>query len=189
MPSVDDIYNSIGALITSSTGRLWWRKGGIQSQPPGSYATVFIEGGPSVEIGVVETIELSEADVPNPSFQEVPWGEAHLRCKIEFLRGGKQGAGSAYNDATKFSNSLRLSARDDDIWKLCGLVGKIETRDISAIFASDVEGRADVTFDVNANLAILPNTDTSIYEITSVDVSVSTNDETTPIFDETITKS
>gem|GEM_PF-5177563 len=66
----------------------------------------------------------------------------------------------------RFMSALRMEARFDDMWKIMGMVGAPRYLDISAIFRTDTEQRAEVRWGVYANVAgPLPLADTGLQEI------------------------
>lgn len=162
MTTYADIYSALGAIVTSSTGRQWWRKGGIQVVPTTGYATIFLEDVGGDEHEIVELV-----DVPEGGFNEQPWGSGRIRVKVEFFKD------EAQNDARRFQVALKLSKRFLDLWKLCGLSGTIDFVDVSSSFRSDIEARAEVRFYVNANITEpLPLDGTTLEEFESVQLDV-----------------
>lgn len=150
MPSLDNIYSAIGAVVLSTTGREWWRKGGIQSQPVGPYATIFLNLGKGLEHDIVERVPITPVTEVSGDAQEKPWGTRLIDCQIEFLRSATND--SASDAATRFTNSLRMQERFMDLWLIMGLVGGVDVTDIAAIFRADTEPRVRVQFQVYANI-------------------------------------
>jgi hypothetical protein len=150
MPSQDDIYNALGAVVKSTTGRAWWRKGGIQAQPTGPYATVFLIMGKGVEHDVVDRVPITPVTETSGDAKEIPWGTRLIECQIEFFRSATND--SASDAATRFKNSLQMQARFLDLWLIMGLVGTVDVLDIAALFRADTEPRMRVTFQAYANI-------------------------------------
>ena len=170
MPSYDDIYIALGAVLKEATGRAWWRKGGIQSQPTGTYATIFLTRGVGVQNDVVDRIPYAQP-TEDVDTQEKPWGTVLAECQVEFLRSADND--SAMNAATRFKNSLSLEKRYTDLWGIIGLVGGVDVLDISALFRTDTEPRARVSFQFYANIsdpAPLTGTDAQNIAFQSIDV-------------------
>lgn len=168
---LDQLYTVLCTLITSVTGRKCWRKLGLQAAPRGPYATIYVSEGPSPTQDVVEEEPLMEIGAPNPSIREVPVGLTRLECEAEFRRNVAKA--SALDAAVRFRQSLQLSARFNDLWRISGLVGEIRIIDISAMFRADVEGRAAVRFNLYVDLGATPlSTEHLIYEIEHCQIRV-----------------
>ena len=150
MTSYDALYAALGLVVKQATGRPWWRKGGIQSQPIGTYATIFLPLGTGLQNDVVERIAL-DAPTNEVDANEQPWGTVKGECQVEFFRSAPND--SALDAATRFKNSLRLEARYMDLWQIMGLVGGADVLDISSLFRADIEPRARVSFQFYANIA------------------------------------
>lgn len=161
--TLDSIYSMIGSVIQTATARVWWDKRGIQAQPSGTYATVYLTLAAGLEWPFTENIPLSEPTAAGEWFEQVPRGAALVDCQIEFLRSGTND--SAIQAAKRFDNALRLDARWYDLWTLCALSGGTRMHDISAIFRADIEPRARVEFQIYANLIDQPLEDVNIYDI------------------------
>lgn len=176
--SIDDLYNALIAVVGASTGRMCWRKTGIQAQPQGAYATVQLTEGPSPTQDIVERVSLTEG------FSERPWGTTHLDVKVEFFRNSKTNSDTALNAAIRFRNALQLEERFQDLWLVCGLTGPIHLVDVSTMFRADVEGRAEIRFSAYTNLsAPLPLPDTDIGQIDHQTIGVYRTDTTDKITD------
>ena len=169
--SFDELYTSIGAVITKATGRSWWRQSGIQTQPIGPYSLIYITEGAGVQNPVTELSYNDPIPDSGEVFTETPWGTMLLEIKVSFFR-------SATNDkalqaATRFANSLRLEERFWDLWEICGLVGGTRIIDVSSVFRQDTEPRAEVRFQVYANVADpAPLNDTQMFDIDTESVTV-----------------
>jgi hypothetical protein len=164
--SFDELYSTLVVLVENVTGRPCWRKMGIQAQPGGPYATVYLKEGPSPTQDVIE-------EVPNPEggFSQYPVGLTYLSCQAEFFR--NISTQSAYDAGIRFRQSLQMSSRFDDLWQIAGLCGQIEIRDISEIFRADVEGRTQVSCNMYADIGAPPLTlDNQISEVDLITVDV-----------------
>lgn len=152
-----ELYNTLGVIQKTATGRDWWRKGGIQAIPKEAYATIMLDGAPGLEHPIVEDV----AD------QQVPWGEARVEVKVEFFKGDAREA------ALRFRNALNLVAREWDLWLIASRVSAIQLIDVAAAFRVDIEPRAEIRVTLTAN--IRPETmleDTSLDSIASVDIDL-----------------
>lgn len=167
--SFDELYIAYGTVITRATGRKWWRKAGIQSQPVQPYATIFFTETSDFQHQVIEDVEIL-----NPTaeiFTQVPWGAGIIDCEVEFFR--SKDNDSALEAATRFKNSLQLQERFWDVFDISGLVGNVRLIDISGIFRADTEPRAQVRFQLHANIgAPLPLQDAEIYDIQHETINV-----------------
>jgi hypothetical protein len=160
LTTLDDLYSSYGGVLATVTGRKWWRKAGLQAAPQGPYAVIQFTEGPSSALDVVENVDLGV----NQGFGQQPWGTTRLFVRVEFFRGASND--SALQAAIRFRNALVLEARFGDLWLISGLSGEIRLTDVSTMFRADVEGRAEVTFAIYANISDpLPLPDTNISEI------------------------
>jgi hypothetical protein len=170
--SFEDLYVALVALIgvTTGLGNKVWRKTGIQAQPTGPYATVYLTEGPSPSIDVVDDIEIENPATGEPSFTQRPWGTTHLECVAEFFRAG------AMDAAVRFRNALQLEARYDDLWAVAGLAGEVRIVDVSTMFRADVEGRAQVRFRMYANVGMPLPLAAEIHEIDTQGVDVFRHD-------------
>lgn len=146
--TLDDLYAAWVTLIAAVTNRPVWRKTGIQVAPKGPYATIYLKEGPSPTQDVVVTTQ------EVGGLTQYPVGLTRLECRAEFFRNAV--TATAYEAAVRFRQSLQLENRFLDVWQLCGLVGEIRLIDVSAMFRADVEGRAEVLFNVYADLGALP---------------------------------
>lgn len=182
--SFDELYSVLCVLVAYTTGIPCWRKMGIQAQPNGAYATVYLMEGPSPVQDVVEQIDTSPDEStfpPDPSIYESPVGLTRLDCRVEFFRNVI--SQPALDAAIRFRNSLQLQNRFYDLWEISGLVGEIRIIDVSAMFRADVEGRAEVRFSLYADVSAphLPgSTDNCIYEIDEQGIVVYRNTNTPP---------
>ena len=174
--SFDTLYDAIGVVLKGATGRSWWRKGAIQARPNTPYATVWLSMGTGQQLPVIEVDQLSTPDSSRNIFSETPWGTSLLECQIDFYR--SQINDSVLDACARFANALRLSAREYDLWQICGMSGGTNITDISGIFRADVEPRARVTFHVYANLNVAPLAGVNIPEIKQFPVPLSAENET-----------
>jgi hypothetical protein len=174
--TLTDLYTAICTVVQNSTSRRTWTKSGIQATPKGPYATVYLEQGEGRAQDVVEMVELATPGPNGETFVEAPWGTTHLICMVEFYRDTT--GTTALQDATRFKNSLQLSARFDDLWLVCGMGGAPSVIDFSTVFRADTESRVRVTFSINANLIDLPLTGANIFEIDSPNIEVFDKDTT-----------
>jgi hypothetical protein len=163
--SISSIYSAMGSVVNRATGRSWWKKAGIQAQPPGTYATVFISEIDGIQNPVVSHIQYSAPiAVTGEIFKEIPWGTSTLDVQVEFWRSATNDA--AIDAAQRFYRSLYLEKRWTDLWSICALSGSVRIVDISAMFRADIEPRVRVQFRINANLsAVDPLLDISIHDI------------------------
>lgn len=164
--SFNDLYIAWCELVTAATGRVCFRKTGIQTQPNTAYATIYFEQGPSAVQDVLETAVL---DTPLPTGETLSvtvWGTTRLNIKVEFFRNSD--AHRAQDEALKFRNFLQLPERWGDIWQICGLVGPIDFIDVSGMFRSDIEGRAEIHLSIYANIA----TTTYLYDIQTQPINI-----------------
>lgn len=168
--SYDELYNALGAIALSSTGRKWWRKAGIQARPNYPYAVIYIVEADGLENQVVESVELDQPGDNGESFQQKPWGAATLDVTVEFYQ--DKAGDTALEAATRFRNSLRLEERFWDIWEIAGLAGGVRLIDISSIFRADIEPRTELRFKLNANISEPDALVDKIHEITSQRVDV-----------------
>ncbi len=169
--SFDELYATIGVIVLSVTGREWWRRKGMQSQPQGAYAVVYLASDRALEHQVVENVELSLPADNGEVFEQTPWGTSIVDCVVEFYR-------DAVNDtadqaATRFHNSLYMEKRFADLWQIAGLVGSVRYLDISGAFRADIEPRTQVKFSFIANIAEpSPLHDHLLHDIQSQQINV-----------------
>ena len=163
--NLDAIYNALGAIVASSTGRLWWDKRKIQAQPTNPYATIYITVGDGLQMPVTENVLLSTPGPNGETFKQYPWGTVLLDVQVEFLRSNPATGDYAQRAAKRFENALRLTEREYDLWLICGLSGAIRYIDISAIFRADVQPQARVAFRLLANLMDQPLAGVDIFDI------------------------
>lgn len=160
----DAIYAAIGAVLIRSTGRRCWRKASIQGQPSGTYATVFVNPGEGLSIPIVERLAYDTEDAEGHIIKEIPWGNMYLECQVDFYRGETND--SALEAAVRFSNGLRLTEREWDLFPTIGLSGSVRILDISGMFRADIETRARAVFHFYANVSYpLPLNDIKLYDI------------------------
>jgi hypothetical protein len=149
--TIGTIYSAIGAVVTRATGRSWWKKAGMQGQPSGTYATVYVTQGDAIAQQVVEHVKYTSELETGEIFRQIPWGTTSLDVQVEFWRSAT--SNSAIDAAIRFFRSLYLEARWSDLWIYCSLAGSVKTTDISAMFRADIEPRARVEFRIFANLS------------------------------------
>ena len=169
--SFDELYDTLGPIVQRATGRRWWRKGGIQGQPTGPYATVLLVETEGLEQQVVETLELAAPAEAGETLEQVPWNTGRVDCRVEFYRSASND--SAKQAATRFRSALFLEARYWDLWQIAGMVGGVRLIDVSGAFRADIEPRAEVRFSFYANLADPPPLDEArVQEIDAQEVHV-----------------
>lgn len=170
--SFDELYDTIGAIIESVTGREWWRSTGMQSQPTGIYATVYLKMGTPLEQQVVENVKLNPVDENLEVFEQKTWGTTTVDCVITFYRSMPDN--SADESATRFRNSLYIEKRFEDLWQIAGLVGSVRRIDISGAFRADIEPRTEVRFSFISNITDPGPVDFSnqIYDIQSQKIDI-----------------
>jgi hypothetical protein len=171
--TTDELYDALGAFILASTSRKWWRKAGIQAQPQGPYALVFISENHGLENEVVELEELEPVETTDPSFEEIPWGTALLSVQLELFRGAHPS--TALQDAHRLKSALRLEQRYQDLWDIMGISGAVTVIDVSAVFRADTEGRAEVRFQVYANISEHRPPQNELHDINTQSVVVTTD--------------
>lgn len=182
--TVDELYGTLVDLITAVTKRPCWRKTGIQAQPFGPYATVYLEQGPSAAQDVIEE-ELSE---DQESYSQFPVGLTRMECEVEFKRNAA--AWTAQEAAIRFRQSLQLESRFFDLWRIAGLVGEIRFIDVSAMFRGEPENRAQVRFGLYADIGAPPlDEDNGAGVIDSVETTVyKETDDPPPFADKVISR-
>lgn len=182
--SFDELYGVFCDLVTAVTGRPTWRKQGLQVAPRGPYATVYFGEAPSFVQDVVETF----VD-PDNGVMESPVGLTRLEGRVELFR--NVAVASALDAAVRFRNSLRLENRFNDVWLISGLVGEVRIIDVSAMFRGDIEGRAEVRFELYADIGapVFNIPDHTPGEIEHQRIKVFENtDDPPPVADVTIDK-
>lgn len=160
----NELYSMLGQVVLEATGRRWWRKGGIQSQPQGTYATVYLTEAVGLENDIVST-ELQEPSVSGEMFKQTPWGICRVEARIEFIRSADDD--TAIQASSRFRTALRLEERYFDLWNIMGLASGVQLIDISSIFRVDIEPRAEVRFTFYANITDEPLVGDEIYDIQS----------------------
>ena len=160
--TLDELYTTLLALVVKVTGRPTWRKNGIQVQPRGPYATVLLREGPSPTQDVV----YDDSDTGG----QFPTGLTLLECKVEFFR--NVAIMSANEAAIRFRQSLQMEARFWDLWTISGLCGEIRFIDVSSMFRGDIEGRAEIQFNLYADIGTVPLVTEPIADIGSLEIDV-----------------
>lgn len=169
--SYNELYDVIGTIVQSVTGREWWRRTGMQSQPEGIYAVVYLASDQPLQHQVVENIELTPPGTNGEVYEQKPWGTASIDCVVEFYRDAENN--TALESATRFKNSLYIEKRFEDLWRIAGLVGNVRWLDISGAFRADIEPRTEVRFTFISNIANPNPVDTNqIYDIQSQRIDV-----------------
>jgi hypothetical protein len=173
----DNLYNVLCQTVETVTGRLCWSKKGIQASPIKGYATVWISEDEGQTHDIVETEHLATNDA-GTSFREIVWGACKLSVEVEFYRDTENTAATA---ATMMKNGLQRSARNDDLWQVCSLVGPIQVTDMTTIFRQDTESRYKLRFGLYANIVdptSLP-VETDIFDIHSQEIDLYRIDSST----------
>lgn len=160
--TLDQLYTTINTLVNKVTGRPVWRKTGLQVQPRGPYATTYLREGPSQVQDVVYTDPATG--------NQYPTGLTRLEVVVEFFR--NVAVMSASEAAIRFRQSLQMDERFYDLWTIAGLVGEIRYIDVSAMFRGDIEGRAEVRFNLYADIGAVPFTTEPVGDIGSVEIDV-----------------
>lgn len=169
--SLNELYDTIGVLIQSVTGREWWRSTGMQSQPKGIYATVYLQMDQPLQHQVVENVELEPLGENLEVFEQKPWGTTTVDCIVSFYRSTSNN--SADEAATRFRNSLYIEKRFEDLWRIAGLLGSVRRLDISGAFRADIEPRTEVRFSFMANISEPGPVDSNqIYDIQSQEIDI-----------------
>jgi len=161
----NELYAMLGQVVQESTGRKWWRKGGIQSQPKGPYATVYLTEAVGLENDIVSTELLAEPALNGEMFKQTPWGISKVDARIEFIR--SEEGDTAIQASSRFRTALRLEERYFDLWNVMGLASGVQLIDISSIFRVDIEPRAEVRFTFYANITDDPVKGSELYDIQS----------------------
>jgi hypothetical protein len=177
--SFTELYSTIGAIVTSSTGRTWWKKDSVSAQRSGPRAVVYISELMGNSRQMIELIDLYPIPSTGDRFTVTPWGTGYLDVEVEFY--GKGTNDSATDAATRFRQSLYMEQRHFDLWEIAALTGGVRITDISAIFREDNEQRTRVRFTLGAHVADPePLADTEIPDIETqrIDVIVVHPDET-----------
>ena len=169
--SLTELYDTIGLIIQSVTGREWWRSTGMQSQPEGIYATVYLQMDQPLQHQVVENVELDPVGANLEVFEQKPWGTTTVDCTVTFFRSAL--GNSADESAIRFRNSLYIEKRFTDLWKIAGLLGSVRRLDISGAFRADIEPRTEVRFSFMANISEPGPVNTNqIYDIQSQKIDI-----------------
>jgi hypothetical protein len=169
--SYNGLYIALGTLVTNSTGRQWWRKGGIQIRPRKPYATIFLAEDTAHEKQVVENVDIDGSGDDGETFIQVPWSTKILNVQIMFF--GNMANGTAFESASRIGSALYLEERDRDLYQICALSGGVRTIDLSTWRMDDIDIRAEVRFNIAANVAdpqVL--TDDAIFDIDTQNVIV-----------------
>lgn len=177
--SFSELYTTLGAIVTSSTGRSWWRKDSVSAQKSGPRALIYISQLNGNSRQMVELIEIYPIPSTGKRFTVTPWGTGFVDVEVEFY--GSANNDSAIEAATRFRQALYMDERFFDLWKIAALTGSVNITDISAIFREDTEKRARVNFSLGAHIAEPePLADTEIPDIETqrIDVIVVHPDET-----------
>ena len=191
--SLDTLYAQFVSLFNDLIERRpCYRKSGLQVIPKGPFATVSMARsfGDASFYDVVEEYEIQNPGVDDPTIGQVVRGQTNLDVKFELfrmLRTTPGGMRTAYSDAVRFANALKLPRREQDIWRYCGFCGPLVARETSEMFGADVETRAEVSFTIYANLSedLTDSRKQNEYEIDSVDLTIVEQDR--PDGAETIT--
>ena len=173
--SIQEMYTTIGAIILSSTGRPWWKRGGKQVKSNQPYATIWLSPSRPLMHQVVETMNDS-------SMYQVPWMQGIIECQVEFF--GSRDNDTHMDAAERLRTSFYLADREWDLHEIAGISGAIEIVDISGMFREDIEPRSQVRFNLFCNLSTVRALEGhEISDIDNVDVTVTVNDvsETTTI--------
>ncbi len=164
--SLNELYETIGTVVQSVTGREWWRSTGMQSQPEGIYATIYLNMDQPLQHQIVENVELDPVGENLEVFEQKPWGTTTVDCIVTFYRSLPDN--TADESATRFRNGLYIEKRFEDLWRIAGLVGSVRRLDISGAFRADIEPRTEVRFSFIANISEPGPVDTNqIYDIQS----------------------
>lgn len=170
--SYDELYDTIGTIVESVTGREWWRRTGMQSQPQSGYAVVFLGSVDILAQQVVEDIELDPPATGGECFRQVTWGTSIIDCEIDFYRNNGNND-TAAQAATRFRNSLHHTERFYDFWKIAGLLGNVRQLDISGEFRADIEPRQQIRFQIQANVALpVSLSGSEIFDIGSQEINI-----------------
>ncbi len=169
--SLNELYETIGTIIQSVTGREWWRSSGMQSQPEGVYATVYLQMDQPLQHQVVENVELDPLGENLEVFEQKPWGTTTIDCVVTFYRSTTNN--SAGDSAIRFRNSLYIEKRFEDLWRIAGLLGSVRRLDISGTFRADIEPKAEIRFSFMANISEPGPVDSNqIYDIQSQEIDI-----------------
>lgn len=171
MPTMDELYDTLGAVVKQATGRKWWRKDKIQSPPQFPHAVLFLTDSDGQEKDVVEDAQYEVPLATGESFKQIPWGTAKLKCQIEFVRSARND--SARDAAMRMKLALSLEERFFDLWKIASPSGTIRFIDVAGMFRADIEPRTRLDFAMLSNISgPAPLTGTDIHEIDKLDITV-----------------
>jgi hypothetical protein len=169
--SFSELYATLGAIVTSSTGRSWWKKGSVSAQKSGPRAVIYVSEFVGNANQTVELVELYPIPSDGKRFEVIPWGTGYVDVEVEFHGSGTND--SALEAATRFKQSLYLDQRYFDLWDIAALSGGIRITDISAIFREDTEPRARVQLTIGAHISDPePLADTEIPDIETQKIEV-----------------
>lgn len=183
--SLDILYTQFVTLFESLIERRpCYRKSGIQVIPQTPFATVALARsfGELAFYDVIEEYDVTNPGPDDPTIGQTVHGLMNMDVKFELFRMMKTSVPgqtrTAYSDAVRFSNALKLPRREQDIWLYCGFCGPLLVRDTSEMFGADLETRAEVSFTIYANISEgLTNRDKmKEYEIDTVDLTIVEHD-------------
>ena len=169
--SFDELYDTLGGLLETATGRPWWRKAGLQTRPKQPYALIYMTETEGVEKQVVENIDIDFTGTNGETFEQVVWNTMRIDCRFEFY--GTRTSDTPLQAATRAKAMLFLEERLWDLEEIAKVSGQPRIIDISGVFREDIEPRAELRFYLWANVADpLPLPNTEIFDIDTQRINV-----------------
>ena len=171
LTSFHEIYTMLGSIVTRATGRQWFKKQLKQGRIKGPHALIFLQSASGDEKQIFESAEIDSI------LTDIVWETKTVECTIEFY--GSRENDSAIDAANRFSIAMRLQERLYDLNTIAVLSGGMNITDISAIFMEDTDQRAEVRFNLIANIGLpFPLDGLETETIDSVELTaVHTNDD------------
>lgn len=164
LTSFHEIYKMLGAIIIRSTGRAWFKKQLKQGRVQGPHALIFLTSGNGDEKQITESVTIDSI------LTDIVWSTKTIECMVEFY--GSRGNDSAIDAASRLATSLYLSERNYDLNTITTLSGGVNINDLSAIFMEDIDQRAQVRFNLLANVGLpLPLVGTEAELMDSVEIT------------------
>lgn len=164
LTSFHEIYKMLGAIIVRSTGRPWYKKGNKQARVRTPHALIFLISAPGDEKQIMESVTIDSI------LTDAIWSTKTVECMVEFY--GSRDNDSAMDAASRFVTSMYLNERRYDLNTLATLSGGMNITDISAIFMEDTDQRAQIRFNLLANIGLpLPLVGAETELIDSVEIT------------------
>ena len=171
LTSLHELYKMLGSIVVRSTGRPWYKKRLKQGRMQSPHALIHLASASGDEKQIFETATIDSI------LTDIVWETKTVECTIEFYSARTND--SAMEAAERFSYAMRLQERLYDLNTLASLSGGINITDISSIFMEDIDQRADVRFNLIANIGLpFPLVGTEAEIIDSVEITaVHLNDD------------